>query len=164
MPRYHAKSKDQVMRTWRGRRPGMPLMQESSLRDAISAQIDSYERAVRKEISRAGGSAAARDLEAPPLHSMLAEPVPAWVSVMEGSTVRFRSSMIVTDEQEGYCAAFDLTDAQFVVVRRGVEGYEATEISGDIVKCLLSLAELRKLKRLLHAPIRPLHALDADLP
>src|SRR5215213_1307375 len=139
----------------------MPPMQESSLRDAISAQIDSYERAVRKEISRAGGPPAGRSIEGHSLHSMLAEPVPAWVSIIEGSAVRFRSSMIVTDEQEGYCVAFDLTDAQFVVVRRSAEGYEATEISGDVVKCLLSLADLRKLKRLLYSPIRPLHALDA---
>jgi hypothetical protein len=139
-------------------------MQESSLRDAISAQIDSYERAVRKEISRAGGPPAGRTMEGHSLHSMLAEPVPAWVSIIEGSTVRFRSSMIVTDEQEGYCVAFDLTDAQFAVVRRGTEGYAATEISGDVVKCLLSLADLRKLKRLLYKPIRSRHALDADLP
>jgi hypothetical protein len=103
-------------------------------------------------------------MEEHPLHSMLTEPFPAWVSIMEGGTERFRSSMIVTYDQEGYCVAFDLTDAEFVVVRRGAEGYEATEISGDVVKCLLSLAELRKLKRLLYSPIRPLHALDADLP
>ena len=136
-------------------------MQESSLRDAIAAQIDSYERAVRNEISRSGMPQAGRNLEEHPLHSLLIEPVPAWVSISEGGTLRFRSSMIVTDEQEGYCVAFDLTDAQFVVVRQGADGYEATEISGDVVKCLLSLADLRKLKRLLRAPIRPLEAADA---
>jgi hypothetical protein len=132
------------------------LMPESSLREAISAQIESYERAVRNEMSRAG--AAVGDL---PLRSTLIEPFPAWVSVPLGSDVRFRSCMVVTDDDENYAVAFDLTDATFFVVRKSRNELEATDISGDVVKCLLALAELRKLKQLLCAPIRPLVDLDA---
>lgn len=136
-------------------------MQDSSLRQAIDSQLDGYERALRHEMARVEPSRLDRSLGDHLLRSALVDPYPAWVAVTTQSDAHMRSAMIVTDDQEGYGVALDLTDATFVVVRKGGDGFEATGISGDVVKCLLALTDLRRLKHLLFLPLATERELQA---